>query len=141
MAIEIDLCNHNSAPLFGANDRLSFMVPYGGEYPVAFRRLVSAAHQVNVVFTRTRRGEQWITAPDRPGDDFGATIGQFARYFGKESIVTDHHPKFAEVRLEDRIIIAWRNAAGDFGTWQCDLSVFADELSIRADERCHVINE
>src|SRR5204863_8983959 len=96
-----------------------------GEHPFARNVFVSAADEIDLVLARAGARLLRIAAPYRPRNDFRATIAQFARHFGKESVVTNHHAYLAQARLEHRIIGARRHAFVILSVRQTNLAILA----------------
>ena len=94
-----------------------------------------------VAVASARRREDWIAAPNRKRDDFGAAKRELAGDLWKKSIVANHHAKLAEARVEDGIFIAGRHATFDLRARQRCFAVFAGDLAVWRDENRHVVNE
>ena len=60
---------------------------------------------------------------------------------GKETVVTNHQTHFADARVEHRIFLAGRDASFDLAARQADLSIFANDAAIRADQHRHVVDQ
>src|SRR3954462_13838019 len=88
--IQVDLGYSDAAPAFGLSEGRSGVIEDGGNHPVAGDVFVSAADKIDMIFARPRSGEQGVTTPDGPGDDFRTAVGKFARDFGKKAVITDH---------------------------------------------------
>jgi hypothetical protein len=94
-----------------------------------------------VIFAGVGAGQQGITAPHRPGNDFRAAIGQFPRHLRKETVLTDHHPDLAKPRFNHRVVTAGSDARVNFTARQANFAVFVEELAIRANKRGDVIDQ
>src|SRR5262245_10756406 len=139
--VQIDFGHNHGPPLFGVNELIARVIINGGEHPLARDVLVSAADEVYVIFAGARRGQQLVATPHRPRDHFGAVVAQSPRYFRKEAVITDHHTYPAESRVEDGILGARRETGFNFASRQCDLAVFAYNLSVRPQHDRDVVDQ
>src|SRR5262249_2867361 len=138
--IQIDFGHYHFAPLLSFGDGLAGVVVDGRERPIALHIGISAADQINVIFTGASLRQEWIAAPHRPGDHLGPGIRQFTSHFREKAIVADHHADLAEFRIEDRIILAGRHAPLNFPVGQAYFAILANELAIRIEEYGSIVN-
>ena len=105
---QIDFRDGHRAPGLGLRNRFAGLVEHGRDHPPVPRFHERAADEIDMVLTGTGLGQQRIAAPHRPGNDLRAAFRQFSRDFGKEAVVADHHADLAQLRVEHRIVVAWR---------------------------------
>src|SRR6059036_861765 len=74
--VQVHFRDRHSAPLLRLGEHFAFAVVNRRDHPVARRVGVSAADEIDVIFTRPGGDEQWVAAPNREGDHFCAAVAQ-----------------------------------------------------------------
>src|SRR5439155_13189747 len=96
--VQVHFRDADGAPFTGLGEHAAVLAVNGGEHPVARHVLVSAADQIDLVLARPGARLLRIASPHRPRDYFRAALAQFARDFGEESVVANHHAYPAQAR-------------------------------------------
>ena len=94
-----------------------------------------------MIFTRPRRGQKRVAAPNREGNYFRAADAQLPRDLREKPVVTHHQAQLAEARVEYRVLNSRRDSALDFRARQSCFPVLAEHPAVRTGQDGHVVNQ